>query len=224
MRTKPVCLIALFLFAPGFLHGPSAGRHPDNRTGHISVGAEYLDFHDDRLGSLYGSPIGATLSGDLLQRPWMSLTAQAAFAFRTGSPAKIGFIQQTETRIYFVPVRLQWRLRQPIFGGWNLWGGPQVAWAWFREEWEASVPDAELFSERHATGSWLAVGGVAGLRAELGSAGALRCGFEWLWSNADREVVPRNDAQSTSMMAGWSSVSLAWELPWWGKQQQAEPD
>ena len=48
----------------------------------------------------------------------------------------------------------------------------------------------------------------------LGTAGALRLAYEWMWAPADRRVVPGNENQKTDMTGGWTALSLAWEVPW----------
>ncbi|MCK4306112.1 MAG: hypothetical protein KAY24_17865 [Candidatus Eisenbacteria sp.] len=185
--------------------------------GKLALGVERITFHDDRLTDLYGSPISPVFSCVPLQRRCIDVVidfvAQVSYSFAGGSPMSVAFIDHAETDMQFLPIRLQLRCHRQISAGLALWGGPQVAWAWFREDWSTRVPGAALTLKSHGTGNWLAAGALVGLRLNLGSIGAARLGCEWLWSSAQRAAVPGNDAQSLPMTGGWSGITLAWELP-----------
>jgi hypothetical protein len=184
------------------------------QTGRVTLGASYLTFRDPELDDLYGSLLGICAGVDLLERPWGRLSAGVSYAWSTGERPPASFIEQSETRMLFLPVRLSAALLGRPAAGWQVWAGPQVAWAYFREQWDARVPAAGTDAHRSGSGSWLAVGGVGGLRLALGRAGALRASFEWMWSEAQRTAIPGNSHQTREMTAGWRGIALAWELPW----------
>ena len=186
----------------------------DSLAGGLYVGLHRLSFRDDQISSLYESPLALTVGADVyhLRRIW--LTLEASYALRSGSPIRPAYVDQAATRMGFLPLRMQIRLRYPIPPGWVLWAGPQVAWIFFHEKWEASVPGPEVSASQDDSGAGFAIGATAGVRIPIGPAGALRAGFEWLWADADRQAVPGSTYQTTSISGGWSAFSLTWELPW----------
>ncbi len=183
-------------------------------AGELTLGVERLSLRDDRLRDLYGHPLGPTLSVALLERPWMQLGLRASYVAAADEPEAAAFMAAAETRMHFIPVRLQWTFRRPLRPGIDLRGGPQVAWAYFRESWTATVPAANLAVDRGEEGTWLGAGVTAALRVTLGRAGHLHTAFEWVWSSDEREAVPGNSRQVSEMSAGWSALSIHWEPPW----------
>ena len=183
-------------------------------AGDLAVGLECLTFRDDRLAETYGARIGLTAAGKLLERRWMDLSLRATYLSAAQDAPRPAFVARARTEMFMVPVRLQWRLRHPL-GAWvQVWGGPELAWAGFRERWEADVPAAGVAARQSESGTWLGLGGIAGVRLRAGWLGYLRGSAEWVWADADRTAAPGNSSQSNSMDGGWLSFALLWEPPW----------
>jgi hypothetical protein len=172
-----------------------------------------MTFRDEGLDSLYGSPVGISAAATFARRGRMDLAARVSFMACKGSPARVAFIERAKTELQFLPLSLQARFHHRLSSGSELWAGPQLAIAYFRERWRVSIPGAALAIDRKESGNWLAGGLAAGLRLRMGRAGAVSIGLEQLWCQADRPAVPGNDAQAGTLKGGWWTLSLAWELP-----------
>jgi hypothetical protein len=183
-------------------------------AGHLALGLERLTFHDEGLADAYGARIGLTVAGDLLERRWMNLGLRASYLSGDQDAPHPAFITDASTEMFIVPVRLQWRLRHALGTAVEVWGGPELSWAGFRESWEADVPAAGIAASQTESGSWLGLGGIAGLRVRVGSVGHLRGSFEWVWADAARAAAPGNSNQENEMDGGWSGFALLWEPPW----------
>ncbi len=193
----------------------AAGAPPAaHAAGNLALGLERLAFHDDRLAEMYGARFGLTVAGDLFERRWMSLGLRASYLSGDHDAPHLAFIADAGTEMFIVPVRLQWRLRRPLGGSVEAWGGPELAWAGYRESWEADVPAAGVAARQEESGSWLGLGGIGGLRVRIGGLGHLRGSFEWVWTDAERAVAPGNSNQEDEMDGGWSTFALLWEPPW----------
>jgi hypothetical protein len=187
---------------------------PTRAAGRLAAGVERLTFRDQTLSQVYGSRFGVTVAGDLLSRSWWDLTLRASYVAGANDPPHLAFIGSARTEMQVAPVRLQARLRHRLGPALEAWAGPETAWVWFRETWEAEVPGAGVSARRTDSGSWFGLGGIAGLRVRAGRVGHLRASVEWVWCAAEREATPGNSHQSGSMDGGWSGISLLWEPPW----------
>jgi hypothetical protein len=181
---------------------------------HLATGAEWLAFRDEQLADAYGSPLGLTAATDVLARTWWDLTLRASYVWGENDPAHLAFVATTHTGMQMVPVRLQGRLRHPLGSSVQVWGGPELAWSWFRETWEADVPAAGVSARQSDSSSWFGIGAMAGLRVRAGNMGFVRASFEYVWCGTERDATPGNSNQAGSMEGGWSGVSLLWEPPW----------
>ncbi len=180
----------------------------------VAVGLERLQFRDDRLDEVYGGTLGVSISGDLVERRWGRLRLHLTLVPASGDPATPEFVDQAETGLLFLPLRIQWLNATELGTNVRLWGGPAATWTWFRESLDVEVPGAGVRARPEAVGTWLGAGALGGVRWCLGTAGALRLAYEWMWAPADRRVVPGNENQKTDMTGGWTALSLAWEVPW----------
>jgi hypothetical protein len=205
--TLPVALMALLCVCAGAVFPASANQS-------VAIGIARIDFRDEGLSSLYGSPFAPFLSLHLGHIRRISFSGGCAFAHRSRPTGTVGYVEAGETAIDFIPIHFQVSLVQPLTERWELRAGPRLAWTWFQEEWSASVPDAGLDVRRNATGEWFAFGGLIEVSLDLGPPGRVSASFEWLWAHAERRAVPGNDEQTREMQGGWNAIHLTWEMPW----------
>lgn len=183
-------------------------------AGRLAVGVEQVSFRDEALADAYGTRLGVTVAGDLLSRSRWDLTLRASYLTGANDPPHLGFIAQAHTDMHAVPVRAQGRFHQRLGSVLEVWGGPEVVWAHFRERWDADVPEAGVSARQTDSGSWFGLGGIGGVRLRAGGLGHLRASFEYVWCDAQRQASPGNSHQASSMDGGWSAFSLLWEPPW----------
>ncbi|MBD3235406.1 MAG: hypothetical protein GF330_01720 [Candidatus Eisenbacteria bacterium] len=180
----------------------------------IDVGVSRILFRDAQLDRLYGARWAPAVALELGR--WGAWEARMAVAYAAGrsQSGPIAYIDAAETEIQFLPLSLQARYRRRLAASWEVALGPILGWAHFRESWRAHVSAADLEGERRGSGDWFGIGGGIEARWRLGRPGALRAGFEWLWSSAQRRVLPGSASQADEMTGGWSRIHLSWELPW----------
>jgi hypothetical protein len=177
----------------------------------IAAGIEQLSFRDARLDQLYGTPLGIGLQYAPVRRGTLDLVLRASLLSASGGPRQLAsFVDQAEVSMRMIPVRLTARIHRSLHPSTQVWAGPLLAWAWFREAWEASVLAAGMQAGQEASGSWLGLGGAVGTRVGLGRWGSLDGWLEWVWCDAERQRVPGDQNRSSNMEGGWWGLGIAW--------------
>ena len=214
-RLRPVAPLALAL-ALALLSTSlfQAARAGGLRGGAFVLGGGCIRFHDGDLDALYGTRpaplLGFSCAGPLGLTP--AVTLQLAWSEHTEELR--AFIEEGGTRMLFLPVSLQVPLDLRMGSALRLRIGPQISWAYLREEWNASVPDAGIEASDHEAGSWLAAGLLGELWMDVGPPGSVGLSIDWNWSAADRGTARGNQAREAHMEGGWSGLRLAWMAPW----------
>lgn len=207
----PIARIGLIVLGLGILT-PMA-----NAIGPFAIGVQTLLFQDERLSDLYDYAVGVTVAADLYQQRYGILTFEAGFLTASQSLESHPYVDASETSVRFLPARLQFRLVTPPQGPWSAYLAPQIAWAYFKESWNAEVTGAGISASQDGSGTWIGGGAQLGVRADLGTAGALRAAYEIVWTTAEREGIPELSNGSTGeMTGGWHGFHLIWEVPWLG--------
>jgi len=211
-RVRFAVLLALAVIVTGASR-PAAGFEIEA----LVVGAAGVRFHDARLRSLYGSPVGPSIAlrmrGPYGLAP--ALGVQMMWKSQENSVAPLD--APARTKMLFVPVVLRVPFERLFFGRLELAAGPQAGWAYLHEDWDARVPGAGITADGRGNGSWIGAGVVAEARVRLGRAGAIGLAADWLWAAADRSTARGNRDRQTSMEAGWSALRLDWSAPWPGR-------
>lgn len=211
---RPVLLRAIvctaLLLAAGWTAAEAGAERPT-----ITVSGEMIGFADERLSDLYGTRPGLGFGIDLVDRRWIVVGLHGSYSFGDADPGAPDIITSSKLKMKFVPIRLYARAIHRGGPRWQVYGGPQIGYAWFEETWKAYVGSVDEIGYHKATGSWFGFGAGVGFRWRLSSTGGLALGGEYMISNADREAVPGTTAQNTDMDAGWYSVRLGWFF--WGR-------
>ncbi|MFH1143735.1 MAG: hypothetical protein V1774_04240 [Candidatus Eisenbacteria bacterium] len=202
-KRTPLCLLILLALA---LAGPARASL---KVGPPSIGTGILRFHDADLRSLYDRlpQLVFILRGHGLSQISPTLAVACSWASHRDPD---GFLAASETQVLFLPVMLQIPWEQHLNGTWMIRVGPQFTWAGLREEWNATVSEAQIDATGHSTASWLAAGVMGELWARLGGAGSVGLAADWNWTSADRATARGNRERETPMEGGWSGLRLCW--------------
>jgi len=180
----------------------------------LIVGASAIRFHDERLRSLYGEALGPMIAlrarAPLGLAP--ALAVQAVWKSREGSEA--GLDAAARTDMLFVPITLRLPFETTFGGRVAIGAGPQVGWAYVREDWESRLPEADIRASGRGTGGWLGAGLLGQVWLKIGGAGAIGIAADWMWAAAERSTARGNLERETSMKAGWSALRVEWRAPW----------
>ncbi len=196
------------------------GAGPARATGPVAtVGGGATIFSDDRINELYGTRPALSLSLEMMRRRWVAIGLKGAYSFGEAEPEAVDFITSSKTKLRFVPISLYAHAVHLASPSLQLYGGPQVGYVYFSESWSAGIGSLELKDRHESSGSWISFGIDAGVRLKITGSGGLEVWAESMWARADREAVPGNSSQTTSMTPGWYGVRVGWF--WAGSGWQA---
>ncbi len=176
----------------------------------LSLAVEAVSFPDARLDDLYGVRPALNVGLDLVTKRRMLVGLHASYSFGDTEPSAPDIITSARLRMRFIPIRLYARAIHRLNPSLQLFGGPQIGYAWFEETWKAYVGSADELGYHKASGSWLSVGAQLGARMRITAKGGPFLAVEYMVSSSDREAIPGHDSQNSSMDAGWYSVRLGW--------------
>jgi hypothetical protein len=179
----------------------------------LAAGGAGLRFHDTRLRDLYPHPVALRARARVARIDGVPLTIAAGYAWASGKTAPSAIVHDARVTMRFVPVCLQAPYSLPLGHGWTGRVGPQVAWAWFREDWRAGVPAAGVTASGHGTGTWLAGGALLEIDSSPARWGALRLGVAGMWASAHRGTERGNAKREEAMTGGWDEIYLEWAAP-----------
>jgi hypothetical protein len=200
----PLLALAVLLSAATWSAGASVA---------LSAGGAGLRFHDPRLRDLYPHPLALRVRVEVARIDGVPLTLAAGYAWASRETAPSAFVDDSRVRMRFVPVCLQAPYAMPLGRGWVGRAGPQMAWAWFREDWNASVQAAGVTAAGHGTGTWLAGGALLEIDSSPRRWGTLRLGVAGMWASAHRGTERGNAKHEEAMKGGWDEIYLEWAAP-----------
>ena len=203
----------LLRFATAALLLIEAGSSAAHAHVSVSAGAGPLRFHDERLRGVYSPMLSPRLRLQFHAVEGVHPTITICAAWASERPSHSGIVEGAHTRLHFVPVGVQFPYRWSLGREWVAGAGPLLAWAWFREDWEARVPRAGLRASGHGTGSWLGLGVGIDVHSPKFGFGSIRVGTEWAWAKARRETARGNPHLEEEMKGGWSLVYIEWSPP-----------
>lgn len=215
-RYQAIPLASLLLVAALAMSGGGSARAAGPL---FTLGGGATIFSDDRINDLYGTRPAMSLSLEMMRRRWVAIGLKGAYSFAEAEPVAVDFITSTKTKMSFVPISLYAHAVHLAGPSLQLYGGPQVGYVYFSESWSAGIASLELKDHHQSSGSWISYGIDAGLRLRITDTGGLEVWAESMWARADREAVPGNDSQTTSMTPGWYGVRVGWF--WAGSGWQA---
>jgi hypothetical protein len=179
----------------------------------LSAGGAGMRFHDPRLRDLYPHPLVLRARAEVARIDGVPLTVAAGYAWASRETATSAFVDDARVRMRFVPISLQAPYAMSLGRGWAGRVGPQMAWAWFREDWSASVRAAGVTAAGHGTGTWLAVGALLEIASSPRRWGSLRLGVSGMWAAAHRGTERGNAKHEEAMKGGWDEIYLEWAAP-----------
>lgn len=204
-----VALVACAILLCGFSRPVTAGAELS-----LTAGLGQISFRDGHLADLYGSPLAPVLG--VRAGTFYGFSPTIAFCLGKAGhvPPSRGFVEQAKTSMMFLPAALQLPYEYRLSSRWGIRAGVQIAYAWFREEWEATAPSAGFETRHHGTGGWFGAGVLGEVWIDLGRVGAVEVGLESLWAGADRKNIGGNPNTEEEMTGGWSLIRMSWSPPW----------
>jgi hypothetical protein len=186
---------------------PAPSAHPT-----VSAGIGALRFRDARLRAAYPESPIVRARVELARVGGVPLVAAGGVSWSGGHAANLGFVEASKLRMSFLPIALQAPIRVSL-GDAALRLGPEVAWAWYRESWEARIPLAGLVASGRADGSWIGAGVVLEVCSAVRDWGSFRAGYEGLWAKARRQTARGNREREEEMQGGWDVLYVEWSPP-----------
>jgi hypothetical protein len=198
-------LIAALLFC--------AAARPAGASVSLSAGPAVLRFQDARLRDLYPHPVAVRARAELARIDGVPIGVSASFAWDGAETTHRAFVDDSRTRLRFLPIALHAALPLGLGRGWVGRAGPRAVWTWFREDWEARVPVAGVAASSRGTGTWIGAGALAEIETARYGWGSLRLGLDWTWTSARRTTERGNGKREEEMTGGWDELYLEWSIP-----------
>ncbi|MBP7669231.1 MAG: hypothetical protein KA123_01460 [Candidatus Eisenbacteria bacterium] len=204
-RWMLVCLSLAWLASVG-------GAEAAVRIESLSAGAGALRFRDSRLHRQYGTRLAAEVGIRFLAPYRLSPALSVGIARADEESRPSAFVSESSTSMILIPTALQLPIEIPLAGAWSVRTGPQAVWAYFRESWSATVPEAGIFSDAAESGGWLGAGWLGEIRWQAGPRWSVGLHSEWNWTAGERATARGNEERKTDMDGGWGSIGIFWSL------------